>query len=118
MVGHNCPIVNTRQVEPVDGTSCSSPIAAGVIAILNDVENAKGKKPLGFLNPLLYQMHSDDSGIFNDVKEGNIFCTEYNCCPQRNDNGSDFGYLSTKGWDPVTILGTLNVKNINLKTLI
>ena len=109
MVGHNCPIVNTGQVEPVDGTSCSSPIAAGVIAILNDVEKAKGKKPLGFLNPLLYQMHSDDSSIFNDVKEGNNFCTEYNCCPQRNDKGSDFGYLSSKGWDPVTGLGTLNV---------
>lgn len=112
MVGHNCPVVTSGQIEPVDGTSCSSPIAAGVIAILNGIQEAKGNKPLGFLNPLLYKMHQDDSSIFNDVVEGNNFCTEYNCCPQRNDGGSDFGYLSSKGWDPVTGLGTLNVGKI------
>jgi len=109
MIGHNCPIVNDGQVEGVDGTSCSSPVAAGVIAILNSLEKDKGKKPLGFLNPLLYQMHQEDSSIFNDVTIGNNFCTEYNCCPGSQDKGSDFGFLSSKGWDPVTGLGTLNV---------
>ena len=54
-------------------------------------------------------MYQDDSSIFNDVTVGNNFCTEYNCCPGSQDKGSDFGFLSSKGWDPVTGLGTLNV---------
>ena len=109
MVGHNCPVFSGGNLEMVDGTSCSSPIAAGVIALLNSNEASKGKKPLGFLNPLLYQMYHDDKSIFNDISYGNNYCTEYNCCPLRKDGGSDFGYLSTTGWDPVTGLGTMNV---------
>lgn len=109
MIGHNCPVINGGNLEMVDGTSCSSPIAAGVIALINSIEKSKGNKPLGFLNPLLYQMHSDDSSVFNDISVGNNFCTEYNCCPVRKDKGSDFGYLSSTGWDPVTGLGTINV---------
>ena len=109
MVGHNCPVINGGNLEMVDGTSCSSPIAAGAVALLNSIERAKGNKPLGFLNQLLYQMHSDKPSIFNDITFGNNYCTEYNCCPTRKDNGSDFGYLSSKGWDPVTGLGTMNI---------
>ena len=109
MIGHNCPVYSSGNLEMVDGTSCSSPVAAGVIAILNSLEKAKGNKPLGFLNPLLYQMYHDNHEIFNDVSKGNNYCTEYNCCPVRNDSGSDFGYLASSGWDPVTGLGTLNV---------
>tara|TARA_B110000908_G_scaffold102199_1_gene120440 strand:- start:8328 stop:9947 length:1620 start_codon:yes stop_codon:yes gene_type:complete len=119
MIGHNCPVINGGNLEMVDGTSCSSPIAASVIAILNSIEKSKGKKSLGFLNPLLYKMHSDDSSIFNDVTFGNNYCTEYNCCPLRKDGGSDFGFLSSRGWDPVTGLGTMNVgKMIEYLTLI
>ena len=54
-------------------------------------------------------MAEDNPNIFNDIVEGNNFCTEYFCCPIREDGGSDFGYLSSKGWDPVTGLGTPNV---------
>ena len=109
MVGHNCPVIIGGSLEAVDGTSCSSPLFAGVVAKLNDLERKKGKETLGFLNPLLYKMSLEDSSIFNDVVEGNNYCTEYNCCPTRKDKGSDFGYIATKGWDPVTGLGTPNV---------
>ena len=109
MIGHNCPVVTSGEVQGVDGTSCSSPIAAGVMAILNGLELSKGKPPLGFLNPLLYKMYEDDPYIFHDVSYGNNYCTEYNCCPKNKNGGSDFGYLSMKGWDPVTGLGSLNV---------
>ena len=109
MIGHNCPVYTSGNLQMVDGTSCSSPVAAGVIAILNSNEKAKGKKSLGFLNPLLYQMYHDDKTIFNDITEGNNYCTEYNCCPVRNDSGSNFGFVASDGWDPVTGLGTLNV---------
>lgn len=38
---------------PVDGTSASAPIFAGVITLLNDQRARVGKKPLGFINPLV-----------------------------------------------------------------
>ena len=54
-------------------------------------------------------MNKDDPTIFNDIIEGNNWCTEQNCCPTNNLGGSDFGYKASKGYDPVTGLGTPNV---------
>ena len=85
------------------------PLWAGMVALLNQRELKKGKGPLGFMNPLLYQMHQEDTSLFNDITIGNNYCTEYNCCQQRDDQGSDYGYLATDGWDPVTGLGTPNL---------
>ena len=93
----------------VDGTSCSSPIMATIISILNNHQVKNGKPKIGFFNPLLYKMAESDYSLFNDIKEGNNYCNEDQCCPSRNDTGSNYGYLSTKGWDPVTGLGTPNV---------
>merc|ERR1719387_2206778 len=39
----------------VGGTSASTPTVAGIAAYLNDLSYSKKGKPLGFLNPLLYQ---------------------------------------------------------------
>jgi subtilase family serine protease len=102
-VGHNCPTVTSGSLMGVDGTSCSSPIFASVVALLNDYQTAQGKPKLGFANPVLYKMWSDNKNIFHDISEGNNWCTEIQCCD------SDFGYESAKGWDPVTGLGTPNV---------
>lgn len=38
----------------IGGTSASSPAFAGFVALLNDARLKVNKKPLGFLNPLLY----------------------------------------------------------------
>ncbi len=43
------------------GTSASSPQVAGVIALANEQQAAAGQPPVGFLNPLLYQV-GDRSG--------------------------------------------------------
>ncbi|KAI0085907.1 peptidase S8/S53 domain-containing protein, partial [Irpex rosettiformis] len=74
------------------GTSCSSPIFASVISLINDQLIAAGKSPLGFLNPFLYANPS----AFNDVTSGSN--------PGCNTNG----FKATSGWDPVTGLGTPN----------
>merc|ERR1711959_760552 len=84
----------------VGGTSASTPTVAGVAAYLNDLSYAKKGKPLGFLNPLLYQMHAEMPEAFTDVTVGDNRCTEDGCFP------SCKGYKATKGWDPVTGLGT------------
>ena len=51
--GENVEIVVGGQAGLVAGTSCSSPIFASVISLLNDRLIAAGKSPLGFLNPFL-----------------------------------------------------------------
>eukprot|EP00746_Dinoflagellata_sp_MGD_P147116 gnl/MRDRNA2_/MRDRNA2_79495_c0_seq1.p1 gnl/MRDRNA2_/MRDRNA2_79495_c0~~gnl/MRDRNA2_/MRDRNA2_79495_c0_seq1.p1 ORF type:complete len:609 (-),score=144.66 gnl/MRDRNA2_/MRDRNA2_79495_c0_seq1:288-2114(-) len=84
----------------VGGTSASTPTVAGIAAYLNDLSYSKKGKPLGFLNPLLYQMHAEAPEAFTDVTVGDNKCTEDGCFP------SCKGYMATKGWDPVTGLGT------------
>jgi tripeptidyl-peptidase-1 len=38
----------------ISGTSCSTPMFAGLIALLNDAREQVGLPPMGFLNPFLY----------------------------------------------------------------
>lgn len=75
------------------GTSAAAPTFTGLVALLNDARLRAGKKPLGFLNPLLYS-----KGLlgFNDVTSGNA----PGC-------GTD-GFNATAGWDPVTGLGSID----------
>jgi tripeptidyl-peptidase-1 len=105
--GHNCVIYGgDGSWTTEDGTSCASPIFAGVIAHLNGFQLSRGKPVLGFVNPLLYKMYNDDPSTFHDITVGNSSCTEAECC------GSQFGFLATTGWDTVAGLGTPNVQNM------
>eukprot|EP00026_Physarum_polycephalum_P005572 Phypoly_transcript_05607.p1 GENE.Phypoly_transcript_05607~~Phypoly_transcript_05607.p1 ORF type:complete len:579 (+),score=122.11 Phypoly_transcript_05607:130-1866(+) len=99
-LGHNYLISYEGSFEQVDGTSCSSPVFAAVVALLNSWRQDNGKSSLGFVTPLLYQAYASDPTIFNDITTGDNKCTE-NCCAKD-------GYEATKGWDPVTGLGTPN----------
>ena len=98
-VGHNCPVISNGYLSGVDGTSCSAPIFAAIVALLNDHQQNHKRPKLGFANPLLYSM----SDTFTDIVQGNNHCTEYQCC------SLNYGYEATTGWDPVTGLGTPNV---------
>ncbi|KAH9065005.1 subtilisin-like protein [Lactarius vividus] len=70
----------------LEGTSCSTPIMAGIISLLNDYRISQGKHPLGFLNPWLYGIAR--AGL-NDITSGsNPGC------------GTD-GFSAVVGWDPV-----------------
>ena len=91
--GKNVAIVVGGDDENVDGTSCSSPIFASVIALLNDELAKGGKSPLGFLNPFLY---STGKSALTDITSGSN--------PGCNTNG----FPAAAGWDPVTGLGTPN----------
>jgi tripeptidyl-peptidase-1 len=53
---------------------------AGIFAVMNTRRLLAGKRPLGFLNPLIYQ----NPEAFNDVTSGNN------------------GFPAVGGWDPVT----------------
>ena len=66
--GENVEIILGGSTGLVDGTSCSSPIFASVISLLNDRLIAAGRSPLGFLNPFLYS--SAGAAALNDVTTG------------------------------------------------
>ncbi|KAH9018140.1 peptidase S8/S53 domain-containing protein [Lactarius pseudohatsudake] len=85
------PIFYKGQETGVRGTSCSTPIVAGIISLLNDYRLSQGKPPLGFLNPWLY-----GGGLkgFNDIVSGS------------NPGCNTDGFSAVVGWDPVTGLGT------------
>ena len=76
------------------GTSAVSPLWAGLMARVNQSR----RKPVGFLNPLIYGL-SASSGAFRDITQG--------------DNGA---YAAKKGWDACTGLGSPNGKKL-LKAL-
>ena len=103
--GHKYLIFEGNGVTEVDGTSASAPALAALVTLINDELLAAGATPLGFLNPLLYYLASDEGaarfpGVFNDIQSGDNRCAETYCCR--------FGFDSAEGWDPVTGLGTVN----------
>ncbi|KAJ5649639.1 uncharacterized protein N7484_003362 [Penicillium longicatenatum] len=90
------------------GTSAAAPIFAGIIGLLNDARLRAGKPALGFLNPFLY---SEGYKALNDIVDGSSYgCTGTD--PQSDEEVSGALVIpgahwnATKGWDPVTGLGT------------
>ncbi|CEJ81039.1 hypothetical protein VHEMI01191 [[Torrubiella] hemipterigena] len=80
------------------GTSASAPLVASVISLLNDELVAKGKPPLGFLNPWLYKRGNRG---FRDIAKG-------------HSNGCNTvpGFRAIQGWDPVTGYGVPNYEKL------
>ncbi len=84
----------------VGGTSVSCPNWAGLVAIADQL-NGGG---LGLINPALYKIGANPAmyaADFYDVTTGN-----------NQTDASIPGYPATKGWDPVTGLGTPNAANL------
>jgi kumamolisin len=89
------------------GTSAVAPLYASLVAILA----AQVGWPLGYLNPLLYNIAAGSSGstVFADIKDG-----------ANNELGTNVAlpsgaavvpcpaYVSTKGWDACTGLGRID----------
>ncbi|KAI0666435.1 peptidase S8/S53 domain-containing protein [Trametes maxima] len=92
--GENIEIVLAQQFGIVSGTSCATPIAASMFALLNDLLLAQNRPPLGFLNPLLYALAGGP--VFTDITSGG------------NPGCGTAGVPALQGRDPVTGLGTLN----------
>jgi len=89
------------------GTSASTPTFAGVVSLLNDYRLNKGKKPLGFLNYLLYDMGETFPQAYHSITTGNNSCTGwelFKCCK--------WGYSAVAGWNPAVGFGTPNYANI------
>ncbi|KAF1979797.1 subtilisin-like protein [Bimuria novae-zelandiae CBS 107.79] len=88
--GDNTAAVYNGDLRLTGGTSASAPIFAAIINLINEERIKAGKGPVGFINPVLYA----NPGVLNDITNG----TNPGC-------GTE-GFAASKGWDPVTGLGT------------
>ena len=96
--GQSFAVVDKGSLVGLSGTSASSPVFAGVVALLNAARKSKGVAPLGFLNPWLYA----NSGTLTDITSG----AGVGCRSNSAFGGSGAQFKAISGWDPVTGLGT------------
>ncbi|CAN9502119.1 unnamed protein product [Ophioblennius macclurei] len=90
-------VVSNRVPIPwVSGTSASTPVVGGMLALINDQRLLQGLPTLGFLNPRLYKLQGQ--ALF-DVTEG---C--HLSCLDEQVQGK--GFCAAPLWDPVTGWGT------------
>jgi subtilase family serine protease len=100
------------------GTSLSSPLSAGMVALASQRAGSR----LGFLNPAIYAAAKKDNGMFRDVTpvhtgDGNVR-PDYVNGVNPSDGiiysvrtfNQDSSLTTSKGWDDVTGVGTLNAK--------
>ncbi|XP_034015370.1 tripeptidyl-peptidase 1 [Thalassophryne amazonica] len=91
-------VVNRVPMPWVSGTSASTPVVGGILALINDRRLLKGLPPLGFLNPRMYKLKGQ--ALF-DVTEGcHLGCFD--------EQVQGKGFCAAPLWDPVTGWGTPN----------
>ncbi|KAK4163776.1 peptidase S8/S53 domain-containing protein [Cladorrhinum sp. PSN259] len=96
--GSSFAVIDKGSRAMLSGTSASSPVVAGIIALLNAARRSQGQKPLGFLNPWLYA----NPNVFTDITAG----SSTGCRSRPEFNRQAAAWNATAGWDPVTGLGT------------
>ena len=96
-IGTGFEVVLHNNTVIVGGTSASAPTFAAMVSLLNEARAAKGKPPLGFLNPFIYQ----NTDAFTDVTTGWSRVG-------RGGTTLPAGFNCSTGWDPITGVGTPN----------
>ncbi|MCJ1251793.1 hypothetical protein MMC30_009031 [Trapelia coarctata] len=101
----------------VDGTSASAPTFAGIVVLVNDALLARGRPPMGFLNPWLYSV-GGPGGAFRDIREGvSTGCQEKGTGADGGGEGDErsgsvvaeegkIGFPAAEGWDVASGWGT------------
>ncbi|KAF4335790.1 tripeptidyl-peptidase I precursor [Fusarium beomiforme] len=90
LLGANVTFVQDGKTTISGGTSAATPMFGAMINRINDERILAGKKPIGFLNQILYQ-HPE---VFTDITEGS------------NPGCDTQGFKAAKGWDPVSGMGS------------
>jgi len=103
-------IVANRIPTPyISGTSCSTPVWAGIIGLINDVRLSNNKTALGFLNPMIYsRLSTPGTGLTDIVKGCHVGCL---------DSETLEGFCAQEGWDPTTGWGVPDYKTL-IKTML
>ena len=92
----------------IGGTSAASPQLAGVVALANQVRQQEGKQPIGYLNPVLYQL---PASAFNDTVPLTFGTgAGVTTLDSNQQYGTTIqGMLTSSGWDLTTGWGSPNV---------
>ncbi|MBO0767368.1 MAG: S8/S53 family peptidase [Solirubrobacterales bacterium] len=98
--------------QPIGGTSASTPLMAGSIAVIDQLQRRNHKQDVGLFNPLLYKLgktRANDSGkIFQDVTSGSNDVGPYipgngghalGCCSAAP------GFDAASGWGGINLAG-------------
>ncbi|XP_070605501.1 tripeptidyl-peptidase 1 [Erythrolamprus reginae] len=95
-------VANRLPMPWVSGTSASTPVVGGIVALINDWRLQRGLSALGFLNPALYRLQEGgNSTALYDVTHGcHLSCLDAAVQGQ--------GFCAAPAWDPVTGWGTPN----------
>jgi len=82
----------------VGGTSASTPIWGSLVTLLNQDRLAANKKPLGFINPVIYAMYyaAPTQYFYNGFSQGN----------NAGECGFTHGFNAMPGWNPLTGCGS------------
>jgi subtilase family serine protease len=110
------------------GTSTSTPVAAGMAALLNQYLGANG---LGNMNTELYKLFGSNPSAFHDILAGTSTLTGDTSdnivpcsgatpsfepaalqCPAATGKNGTFGFSAGPGYDPVTGLGTIDFNTL------
>lgn len=100
---------SSNNLDAVGGTSAGAPTFAGIVALLNQ---ATGSNGLGNVNPMLYALAASNANAFHDISSGDnkVACTSGTTnCPVGT---ASIGFTAGPGYDEVTGLGSLDVKNL------
>lgn len=89
------------------GTSCPTPIMAGITVLLNQYQQSNGQ---GNVNPGLYSLAQSNPSVFHDITTGNnivtaqFTCGRHGVCPV----AQPVGYYAGPGYDNVTGIGSVD----------
>jgi subtilase family serine protease len=88
---------------PVNGTSLTAPLWAGLFALANEQAADNGQPPVGFANPVLYAIAKSTNyqACFHDITTG-----------MNTNSSSPTKYYATPGYDLCTGLGSPNGDNL------
>jgi hypothetical protein len=99
--------INNGSTVDIGGTSESSPLWAGFMALVNQQAATVGNPPVGFINPAIYQMGKGPASIytncFHDITVGNNFNSQ-----SPNQYSATAGYDLCTGWGTPTGSNTIN----------
>jgi tripeptidyl-peptidase-1 len=90
-LGEGYQVYVDGSIEIVGGTSASAPCFAALVSLVNDYLDGMGKKPLGYLNPWIY----NNTNMFTDITKGTDKI-------DRGGSPVDEGFDCIAGWDPAT----------------
>lgn len=102
LIGVNYQIYLDGAPAIVYGTSCSSPVFAAFVSLVNAARLKNNLTAVGFINPTLYSVgYNNTIGVsniynatFNDVTSGNTKC----CASGSSPSCCSSGFTALKGW--------------------